>query len=161
LIYDYLKIVHVISACLLFGTGLGTAAYMFFAHRTKNIRIIAPAFRLIVKADWYFTLTSGIVQLITGMAMVFIHNLDFSSFWIWGSLLGYLIAGACWLPVVYIQIRLKNIAKQALSNREPLPTHYYKMFSAWFWLGWPAFLSLIGVFYLMANRPEQPFWSIL
>lgn len=155
--YDVFKIIHIISACLLFGTGLGTAVYMYLAHRSKNVTIIAIALKHVVKGDWYFTLSSGIVQFLTGLTMVLVRQIPFSSFWIWGSLLGYVIAGFCWLPVVYLQIRLRDIAMTALKEQQPLPLEYYQKFRQWFWLGWPAFISLIFVFYLMSSRPAKFF----
>lgn len=155
--YNVLKIVHIISACLLFGTGLGTAIYLLYAHLSKNISIIALSLKHIVKGDWYFTLTSGFVQLVTGLLMVYVNHLSLSLFWVWGSLIGYAIAGICWLPVVFLQIQLREIAVKAAKEQLPLPPLYYKRFYQWFWLGWPAFLSLFGVFYLMTARPSHFF----
>lgn len=150
--YTLLKIIHILSAALLFGTGLGTALYMYFAHRSRDVEIIALAFKQVVKGDWYFTLTSGIVQLVTGLLMIYIRKIAFSEFWIWGSLIGYFIAAGCWLPVVNLQIQLRNMALHAWQTQTSLPAEYYKKFNYWFWLGWPAFISLIIIFYLMANR---------
>ncbi len=151
--YSLLKIIHVISACLLFGTGLSTAIYMYLAHRSQNREIIANTFKMIVKGDWYFTLPSGFIQLATGLLMVIHCRLPFfTSFWLWGSTIGYLIAALCWFPVVYLQIQLKNIACQAVRANIGLPTQYYLKFKYWFCLGLPAFGSLLVVFYLMVNR---------
>lgn len=152
-LYNWFKIIHIISAMLLFGTGLGTALYMYIAHRSKEIEIIALAYKKVVWADWFFTSTSGVVQLITGLTMVFYLRIPFSALWIWGSLVGYLIAGICWLPVVFLQIKLRDIAYNAWQHSTPLPSNYYHYFTIWFWLGWPAFISLLIVFYLMSVRP--------
>lgn len=155
--YNWLKIIHILSAALLFGTGVGTALFMYFAHRTKQVDVIALAYKYVVRADWLFTTTSGIVQLATGLLMVFYIKFPFTAFWIWGSLMGYAIAGICWLPVVFLQMRLRDIAYHAWQNSTELPLQYKNYFRIWFWLGWPAFLSLILVFYLMTNRPISLF----
>lgn len=147
-----LKIIHVVSASVLFGTGLGTAVYMWLANKTNNLTIMAMANRSVVRADWIFTGSSGSVQAITGLWMVYLKY-SLMAPWVLGSILSYLIAGACWLPVVYYQIKLRDIAEQCLTQKIPLPVLYYRYFRRWFILGWPAFISLIIVFYLMTARP--------
>ncbi len=151
--YTALKIIHVVSACILFGTGLGTAAYMLFANQTHNLNIIVKATRQVVKADWLFTTTSGIVQAVTGFAMAFLKGYSFASLWLAGAIAGYLIAGVCWLPVVYLQIQMHKIARQCLIQKQPLPQQYYRYYRNWFILGWPAFVSLIAVYYFMVAQP--------
>lgn len=152
-IYFILKIIHVISACILFGTGMGTALYMLIANRTKNLDIIKVATGQVVKADWLFTTTSGITQAITGFAMIFLHGYSFRSSWILGAIIGYVVAGACWVPVVYLQIQMHNIASFCLQKNIPLTQQYFKYYRAWFVLGWPAFVSLIFVYYFMVAKP--------
>lgn len=151
--YFWLKFIHVISSTILFGTGIGTACVMLYAHQTRNIIVIAAIARYIVLADWVFTTTSGIIQLLTGLCMVYLAGYTFSATWIWGSLLGYTIAACCWFPVVYLQIKMRDFAIEANQSKTPLPAQYYSYFHYWFWLGWPAFFSLIIVFYLMTNKP--------
>lgn len=153
MLYLWLKFIHIVSSTILFGTGIGTACNLFCAHRTKNIDIIAATSRYVVLADSIFTLPSGIVQPITGFWMVYLAGFPLSSFWIWGSIVGYFIAAFCWFPVIYLQIRMRNFAYHAQQNKTPLPSLYYRYFRIWFWLGWPAFISLLIVFYLMSNKP--------
>lgn len=154
MLYLCLKVVHIISSTLLFGTGLGTACFMYFAHRTHNPKIIAQVNKQVVIADWVFTGTSGLVQPVTGFAMVFLVGYPLSSLWLWGSIIGYCIAAFCWFPVVYFQIRLRDLAKEADEKQTPLPPLYYRYFRYWFVLGWPAFVSLLLVFYLMTFKPQ-------
>jgi len=152
-LYFWLKIIHVISASILFGTGMGTAFYMLLANRTKNIKLISIATSHVVKADWLFTSTSGVVQALTGFTMIYLHGYSLYQLWIFGSILGYLIAGLCWVPVVYLQIKLHEMAKYAYENSQGLPQKYYQYYRYWFILGWPAFISLIIVYYLMTAKP--------
>lgn len=151
--YLWLKFIHILSSTILFGTGIGTACVMYYVHQTRDIHIIAAINRYVVIADWVFTAPSGVIQLITGLWMVFLAGYSFSSFWIVGSIIGYIIAMVCWLPVVYLQIQMRDFAVQANDLNIPLPEKYYTYFKYWFYLGWPAFISLVIVFYLMTNKP--------
>lgn len=153
MLYLWLKFIHVLSATILFGTGIGTACVMLYGHNTRNINFIAGIARYVVFADWVFTATSAVIQIVTGLWMTLLAGYSFSSLWIWGSILGYTIAGLCWLPVVYLQIKMRDFAIQADATNTPLPEQYYRYFNYWFYLGWPAFISLIIVFYLMTNKP--------
>lgn len=153
MLYLFLKFIHIISSTILFGTGLGTASIMVFAHRTRDTYIIASVSRYVVLADWIFTSTSGIVQLITGLGMVYLTGYPLSSLWIWGAIIGYFIAAFCWFPVVYLQIRMRDFAMQAVKEKSALSPVYFRYFKYWFCLGWPAFISLIVVFYLMTFKP--------
>ena len=146
-------IIHILGAAVLFGTGMGTALYMFAANRSQNIAFIVRTTRIAVKADWIFTGTAGILQPITGILLVYLKGYDFQDFWVWGSILGYVIAGGFWLPVVHFQIALGKLATNALENGTVLPSRYNALYRAWFWCSWPAFLSLIAVFFLMSTGP--------
>lgn len=152
MLYLWLKFIHVVSSTILFGTGVGTAFNMFMAHRTKDTYIIATTARYVVFADWIFTGTSGFLQPVTGLWMAYLAGYSFTSFWILGSIIGYLIAAFCWFPVVYFQIKMRDLAVAAYKTNSPLPPAYFKFYKYWFTLGWPAFISLIIVFYLMTNK---------
>jgi len=152
MLYLWLKFIHIISSTVLFGTGIGTACVMLYGHRTRDVRIIAGITQYVVLADWVFTGTSGLVQPITGLWMVYLAGYSFSSLWIWGSIAGYIIAAFCWFPVVYLQIKMRDFAIAADKTNSPLPLEYFTYFKYWFCLGWPAFISLIMVFYLMTNK---------
>lgn len=154
MMYLWLKFIHVISSTVLFGTGIGTASVMLYGHRTKDPLIIAAIARYVVMADWIFTGTSALLQPLTGFAMVFMVGYAWSALWIWGSILGYFIAAFCWFPVVYLQIKMRDLAEIAAAQNTPLPADYYRYFKYWFLLGCPAFVSLVFVFYLMTNKPN-------
>ncbi|MCD6047252.1 MAG: Integral rane protein [Gammaproteobacteria bacterium] len=151
-LYLWLKFIHVVSSTILFGTGIGTACNMLLAHRSKDVHIIATTARYVVAADWVFTGTTGFLQPVTGLWMVYLAGYPLTATWVLGSTVGYLIAALCWFPVVYLQIKMRDCAVEADKNNTPLPEKYYRYFTYWFWLGWPAFISLIIVFYLMTNK---------
>lgn len=154
MLYAWIKILHIISASVLFGTGLGTAFYMFYVNRQKNVALIAKATSEVVIADWVFTATSGVIQAVTGFILVYLKGYSLLSFWVLGSILGYVIAGMCWLPVVWLQMQCRDLAFLASANQTSLPAEYKKYFRVWWLLGIPAFIALVGVFYLMVNKPE-------
>lgn len=153
MLYLWVKLVHVVSSTILFGTGLGTACNLYFANRTRDVYLIAKTAKYVVIVDWIFTGTSGIVQPITGLWMVYLYHYPLTTLWVYGSILGYFIAGICWIIVVYLQIKLRDLSAFALETNTPLSDQYHRYFRYWFLLGWPAFLSLMVVFYLMTNKP--------
>lgn len=152
--YLILKWLHVLSATLLFGTGLGTAFQMWFAHRHGDPRAIAVVARNVVLADWLFTAPSGVLQPVTGVALVLLGGHDWRQSWLLASIALYLLAGVLWLIVVWLQIRVRALAKAAVEAGTPLPEAYERCMRLWFALGWPAFIGLIVVFWLMVARPE-------
>lgn len=153
MLYLWVKTIHILSSTILFGTGFATACNLYFANRTRDVYLIAKTTHYVVIADWFFTGISGIIQPITGFWMMYLYHYPISLFWIMGGIIGYLIAGVAWLIVVYLQIELRNLAQNALQKQQPLPPLYYTYFRYWFLLGWPAFISLLYVFYLMTNKP--------
>lgn len=158
MLYLWLKFIHVISSTILFGTGIGTACTMFYGHNTKNTQVIAATTRYVVLADWIFTASSGFIQPVTGFWMVYLAGYSWTSLWVLGSIIGYLIAAFCWFPVVYLQLKMRELADQANRSKTSLPRTYYQYFTYWFCLGWPAFISLVVVFYLMTNKPAHLFF---
>lgn len=154
--YLFVKWLHVISATILFGTGLGTALHLWLTHRQGNVQAIAVATRNTVLVDWLFTATSGIVQPLTGMILVYLAGYDPFSPWLLWSYVLYTLAFACWAPVVWLQIRIRDMAAQAAAKSQNLPANYYRYMKYWFLLGWPAFISLLLIFYLMISRTTPP-----
>lgn len=150
--YSILKTLHILSMVLLFGTGLGSAYYKWMADRSGNLAHIAVTNRHVVLADWLFTTPTVIFQPISGLWMVYLLGLPLATPWIAASFSLYALAGACWLPVVWLQIRMQRIADDALANGEPLPARYWQMARAWFWLGVPAFSAMVLVVALMVFK---------
>ena len=153
MIFDYVKIIHIISACILLGSGMGTAFYMFFVNFSDDTSLIAQATAQVVIADWLFTGTSGVVQALTGFTMIYLQHYALTQLWVIGSIAGYLVAGACWLPVVYLQIKCRDMAHKASATQQPLPRQYYRYYCTWCILGLPAFSSLLIVIYFMTQKP--------
>ena len=153
MLYLSLKTLHNLSMLLLFGTGLGSAFYKWMADRSGNLAHIAVTNRHVVLADWLFTTPTVIFQPISGLAMASLAGYSLRSDWIAISLALYVFAGACWLPVVWLQIRVRDLARAALAAGEPISPLAERLMRWWFCLGWPAFVALIVVFYLLVSRP--------
>lgn len=153
MLYLLLKTIHILSAALLFGTGLGSAFYLWHAHRGGNPVVIAAVSRQVVLADWLFTTPAVILQPLTGFWMLALSGYSLDVLWVWVSVALYLLAGACWLPVVWLQMRIHKLADTAANNHSPLPTLYFRSMRIWFMLGWPAFLAVLAAFFLMVLKP--------
>jgi uncharacterized membrane protein len=152
---DYLVIkwLHIVSSTILFGTGIGSAFYMLFISLSKDVRAIAMVSRYVVRADWIFTTPTIIMQPLTGFYLIHLAGYQLAGKWIVWSVILYLLAGACWLPVVWLQIRMRNMAKDAAKTDSLLPPQYWRYLLIWIVLGIPAFVGLLGVFYLMVAKP--------
>ncbi len=150
--YTALKTLHILSMVLLFGTGLGSAFYKWMADRSGNLAHIAVTNRHVVLADWLFTTPTVIFQPLSGLWMVHLLDLPLTTPWIATSLGLYCLAGICWLPVVWLQIRMRNMAADALARQAALPQNYWKMARCWFWLGVPAFCAMVLVVALMVFK---------
>ena len=153
-LYLALKLVHILGATVLFGTGLGIAFFMFMAHRTRDPAAIAHTARIVVIADALFTASAVVLQPLTGWAMAALTGYSLFHFWIKATLVLYVFVGLCWLPVVWIQMKMRDMAAEAARNGSALPVRYHRYFAIWFWLGWPAFLGVIAIFILMLWKPQ-------
>jgi uncharacterized membrane protein len=151
--YLLVKWLHVLSSTVLFGTGIGTAFQMLMTNRSQDARAVAVVDRNVVRADWLFTSTTVVIQPLTGWWLIRISGLPMSTPWILWSWALYAVAVACWLPVVWIQMRMRDIAADAARDGTPLPALYWQLERAWVLLGIPAFIALVGVFYLMVVKP--------
>jgi len=151
--YLWVKWIHILASTLLFGTGLGIAFFMWLAHLRGDARVIASTARTVVIADTCFTAPAVIVQLATGWWLTRLLDLPLDVFWVKTALVLFFVIGACWLPVLWLQIRARDLALQAVAASQPLPPAYYHAMRWWFWLGWPAFISVIAIFWLMVMKP--------
>ena len=150
--YLLLKTAHIISATILFGTGLGTAFHMWMSHLSGSVPAIVVAARNTVIADFLFTTPAVLVQPATGVLLAVHAGVPLTEGWLLLSIGLYLLTGACWLPVVWLQMRMHRLAKAALAAGTALPDRYYSYAWCWFWLGWPAFLAVLAIFYLMVFK---------
>ena len=147
--YSLLKTVHILSMVLLFGVGLGSAFYKWMADKSGNVTHIAVTNRHVVLADWVFTTPTVILQPLSGIWLVYLLGIPLTVPWVMISLFLYTLAGLCWLPVVWLQIRMLKIAEISVATRIPLPKLYWQMARCWFWLGVPAFFAMILIVVLM------------
>ncbi|GAB2473716.1 DUF2269 family protein [Comamonas humi] len=151
--YLLLKTLHILSSVLMVGTGFGSAFYMFFANRSGSVQAQAVVSRLVVRADWWFTTPAVIVQPLSGLAMMHLAGWPWHTPWLVLSMGLYALAGACWLPVVAMQVRMAGLASAAAAQDAPLPPTYRRLAQRWEWLGYPAFIAMLAVYYLMVNKP--------
>lgn len=152
-LFFLVKWVHVLSSTVLFGFGAGTAWYLWNAHLTGDPVTIARVGRMVVKADWIFTGGSGVVQPLSGIWLAHLGGYPLSSGWLVAAYWLYALAFACWIPVVWLQIRAQRLAEAAAASSLPLRDDYRRTMRWWFALGWPAFLALTITFWLMIARP--------
>lgn len=155
--YLTLKSLHIFSLILLFGTGLGSAFYKYMADLSKDVHAIYVTNKHVVLADWLFTTPTILIQPVTGYYMLEQFNIPLTTPWLLLSILLYLLAGACWLPVVVLQIRMRELAEQAAQTQTALTEQYFNYARQWFWLGVPAFIAMILIVFLMVMKPTL--WS--
>lgn len=151
--YLWLKWAHIVSSTVLFGLGAGIAFFFLRAHRSGDVRVIAAVSREVVLADALFTATAVVTQPLTGFGMVWLAGYPLSLPWISLSMLLYVAIGCCWLPVVWLQIQMRNLASAAANAGTALPPQYYRYYRWWFGLGWPAFGGVLVIFWLMVTKP--------
>jgi len=149
-----LRWLHVVGACVLFGTGAGIAFFMVLAHRTRQVAIIAHTAGVVVIADIVFTAMAAIAQPVTGIALAHLTGWGLTEGWVVLSIGLYLFVGACWLPVFWIQMRMRDLARAAQAAGSGLPPAYHRLFAIWFRLGVPAFLAMLAIIWLMLARPD-------
>jgi uncharacterized membrane protein len=159
MLYFALKYLHVIGAAVLLGTGAGIAFFMLLAHRTGDAKVVASVARIVVIADFLFTATAVVAQPITGVALAWVVGYSLWDGWIALSIALYLVTGAFWLPVVWMQMRMRELAVAAVAEGQPLPRAYHRLFWWWFAFGFPAFAAVLAIFWLMIARPVIPLWG--
>lgn len=152
-LYQSIKTLHIIGSTVLFGTGIGIAFFMYASRYARNLHEKYFAARMTVLADYIFTTPAVILQPATGIWLI-VHG-GYGAHDLWLSLTYglYIVAGCCWLPVVWIQIQLRRMLAAAIDTGADLPPRYHRLFRLWFWLGWPAFISLVIIFFLMVIKP--------
>ena len=154
MLYFGLKFLHVIGASVLLGTGAGIAFFMLLAHRQRNPQVIAGVARIVVIADFVFTATAVVAQPATGMLLALQAGYPLTEGWILLSILLYLVTGAFWLPVVWMQMRMRALAEEAVATGAGLPGEYHRLFRVWFAFGFPAFAAVVAIFWLMIAKPS-------
>jgi len=152
--YLMLKWLHVIGATALLGTGAGIAYFLARAHGTKDARQIAAVASDVVRADLWFTATAVVLQPVTGYLLMAQRGWTFAPLWLRGSIILYVLIGCCWLPVLWLQWQMRDMARAAAVGERPLPPRYFIFYRCWFLLGWPAFAGVLAILWLMIARPQ-------
>jgi uncharacterized membrane protein len=151
--YFWIKTVHIVSATILFGTGLGTAFFKWVTDRSGNVQAIRVIAERVVWADWIFTTPAIVVQAITGVLLARMLGFPLSSGWVAHAIVLYVFTGACWIPVVWLQIKMRDLARSAAAREGQLGEKYWRLARIWFWLGVPAFCAVLAIFALMVVKP--------
>ena len=156
--YLTLQFLHVIGATVLLGTGAGIAFFMLKAHFTQDAAVIAGVARIVVTADFVFTATAVVVQPVTGYLLARFLGYPIFDGWIALSLVLYGVTGAFWVPVVFMQMRMRDLAAAAVRDGTALPRRYHRLFWTWFAFGFPAFAAVLAILCLMTSRPMFSFF---
>ncbi len=150
---DLVLWLHVLGACVLVGTGSGIAFFMVMAHRTRNAAYIAHTASVVVTADLVFTASAVVVQPVTGLLLVWGLGWSLIEAWILLSLALYVFIGLFWVPVVFIQIQLRDEAFRAVDEGSELSPRYHRLYGIWFACGIPAFAAILVIVWLMLTTP--------
>jgi uncharacterized membrane protein len=154
MLYFVLRYLHIVGAAVLLGTGAGIAFFMLAAHLGGKPTVVAGIARIVVIADFIFTATAVVVQPVTGSLLTLHVGYSFWDGWIVCSIVLYVITGALWLPVVWMQMRLRDLASTAVAEGSPLPHEYHLIFWLWFAFGIPAFIAVAAILWLMIAKPQ-------
>jgi len=154
MMYPLLLWLHVIGAAVLLGTGAGIAFFMVMAHRSGDAASIAHVASTVVIADFLFTATAVVSQPVTGALLMVRQGWPLTTSWIAAALGLYLVIGLFWVPVIFIQVRMRDLARAAAAMCQPLPPAYYRLYRCWFAFGFPAFFAVLVILWLMVAKPD-------
>ncbi len=152
-LYFLVKYLHVLGAIVILGTGTGIAFFMLMAHRTNDAAFIARTASVVVIADAIFTLSAVILQPVTGGLLMMLSATPITERWLLASLALYVFAGLFWIPVVFMQIEMRDLARKAAEQRVALPERYFSLFRRWFAFGFPGFGATMAILWLMIAKP--------
>ncbi|MDH1632542.1 DUF2269 family protein [Pseudomonas mosselii] len=156
--YLLLKYLHVIAAVFLFGFGMGSYLYLIAANRGGDPRVIAAVARMVVRFDAWITTPAGVLQLLTGYAMVSMTGMPWSADWLQGALLIFFAVGALWLPVLLLQTRMQRLAAQAADNGTALGEAYQRLYRPWLWMGVAGFAGMFLIVLVMITKQAPWQW---
>ena len=152
-LYFLVKYLHMLGAIVILGTGTGIAFFMLMAHRSGDAVFIARTAATVVMADMLFTLTAVLLQPVTGGVLMALSAATFAERWLVASLGLYAVAGLFWIPVIFMQIEMRNLARSAVDRGEGLPARYFALFRRWCLFGIPGFGSVMIILWLMIAKP--------
>ena len=152
-LYFAIKYLHVLGAIVILGTGSGIAFFMLMAHRSGDASFIARTASTVVFADTLFTLTAVLLQPVTGGVLMMLSQTAVTELWLSTSLALYAVAGLFWVPVIFMQIEMRDLARAAAARNAPLPTRYFTLVRRWMLFGIPGFGSVMMIVWLMIAKP--------
>ena len=152
-LYFLVKYLHVLGAIVILGTGTGIAFFMLMAHRSRDAAFIARTAATVVIADMLFTLTAVLLQPVTGGVLMWLRRPRSTERWLMTSLGLYAVAGLFWVPVIFMQIEMRDLARSAVGKTRALPPRYFALFRRWFLFGIPGFGSVMAILWLMIAKP--------
>jgi uncharacterized membrane protein len=152
-LYFLVKYLHVLGAIVILGTGTGIAFFMLMAHRSRDAVFIARTAATVVTADMLFTLSAVLLQPVTGGLLMYLSATSLVEGWLLASLVLYAVAGLFWVPVILMQIEMRDLARAAVSQGATLPPRYFRLFRLWFLFGIPGFGSVMLILWLMIAKP--------
>jgi uncharacterized membrane protein len=153
MLYLVIEYLHVLGGIVILGTGTGIAFFMLMAHRSADAAFIAKTAEMVVFADFIFTLSAVLLQPVTGGVLMWLSSTSITEGWLMTSLVLYAIAGVFWVPVVFMQIEMRDLARIAVTAGTPLPPRYFALFRRWFVFGIPGFGSVMAILWLMIAKP--------
>ncbi len=151
--YFLVKFLHVLGAIVILGTGTGIAFFMLMAHRSRDVAFIARTASVVVIADAIFTLSAVLLQPITGGLLMMLSATGIAERWLLAALVLYAVAGLFWMPVIFMQIEMRDLARKAAETQQGLPPRYYTLFRRWFAFGFPGFGATMAILWLMIAKP--------
>ena len=152
--YFIVKYLHVLGAVVILGTGTGIAFFMLMAHRSADAAFIARTAATVVTADLLFTASAVVAQPITGGVLMALSETSLTEPWLLTSLALFVVAGLFWIPVIFMQIAMRDLARTAAAQRTPLPSRYFVLYRRWFWSGIPGFGAVMAILWLMIAKPS-------
>lgn len=153
MLYFFIEYLHVLGAIVILGTGTGIAFFMLMAHRSRDAAFIARTAEVVVIADFMFTLSAVTLQPVTGGLLMWMSSTGITEGWLLTSLGLYAIAGVFWVPVIFMQVEMRDLARAASASGAPLPPRYFTLFRRWFLFGIPGFGSVMAILWLMVAKP--------
>ncbi len=145
--YPLLKLIHIISATIMIGTGLGSAFYLYFTYKKGQVSTVKEVLKLVVTADTIFTTPSVVIQFITGLLLSNLLGFTYTN-WFWVVLSVSFVVLILWVRAALIQLKLKKI----LDKEKSLTVQFHRLMKIWFYLGVPSFLGAVYIYYLMVYK---------
>jgi len=147
-----LKYLHIIAAVFLFGFGMGSYLYFVAANRTKNPVVISAVGKMVVWFDAWITTTAGVVQVVTGYALANLAGLSLADSWVWYSASLFILVGLLWLPVLWLQKQLRDMAQLSVVASTPLPDNHSRYYRWWLWMGVAGFAGMFMIALAMVTK---------